>query len=103
MPKKLKSELDPATVGTTLDTAPAGALEVDVSDPASVSTSSKSKRQPLTLKDYISGAPVKATPEEVEAVQVFSRRLVEELGYPKANIKTRPQHSVRSTPSGKSG
>ena len=30
--------------------------------------------------DYISGKLVKATPEEVEAVQVFSQRLVEDFG-----------------------
>ena len=28
------------------------------------------------LLDFISGEPIKATPEEVEAVQVFARRLV---------------------------
>lgn len=52
------------------------------------------------IKDYISGIPVKATPEEIDAVQVFSRRLVEDYGYPKANIHTRPQWRVRSSPSG---
>lgn len=53
-----------------------------------------------TLTDYISGKSVRATPEEVEAVQVFSRRLVEELGYPKDYIQTRPQLRVRIAPSG---
>ena len=52
--------------------------------------------------DYITEKPVKATPEEVEAVQVFARRLVEEFGYPKELITTRPQHRVRKQPSGKS-
>ena len=51
------------------------------------------------IRDYISGTPVKATPEEVEAVQVFSQRLCEDYGYPKANIQTRPQFRVRSSPS----
>lgn len=50
--------------------------------------------------DYITGNPVKATPEEVEAVQVFARRLVEDFGYPKTLITTRPQHRVRRRPSG---
>ena len=31
--------------------------------------------------DYISGVELNATPEEVEAVQVFSRQLVEDYGY----------------------
>jgi type I restriction enzyme M protein len=51
------------------------------------------------LVDYVSGKLVRATPEEVDAVQVFSKRLVEELGYPKALLQTRPQFRVRSRPS----
>jgi type I restriction enzyme M protein len=51
------------------------------------------------ILDYISGQPVKATPEEVEAVQVFARRLVEDYGYPKEHIQTRPQYRVRKHPS----
>lgn len=51
------------------------------------------------ILDYISGQPVKATPEEVEAVQVFSQQLVDDYGYPKNNIQTRPQYRVKSTPS----
>lgn len=49
--------------------------------------------------DYISGRRVRATPEEVEAVQVFSRRLVEDYGYPLKHIQTRPQFKVRKRPS----
>ncbi len=49
--------------------------------------------------DFISGIPVKATREEVEATQVFSRRLVEDFGYPKSHIITRPQYRVRRRPS----
>ena len=64
---------------------------------------SSAARAPATVTDYVSGKQVRATPEEVEAVQVFSRRLVEELGYPKAHIQTRPQYRVRSTPSGGGG
>ncbi|MDW9468673.1 N-6 DNA methylase [Sinorhizobium meliloti] len=55
---------------------------------------------PVTITDYISGKSVRATPEELDAVQVFSKRLVEELGYPKEYIQTRPQFRVRSSPSG---
>lgn len=51
------------------------------------------------IVDYISGKLVKATPEEVEAVQVFAQRLVEDFGYPKEVITTRPQFRVRPRPS----
>ncbi|MBA2861035.1 N-6 DNA methylase [Methanococcus maripaludis] len=49
--------------------------------------------------DFISGNEVKATPEELEAVQVFSRQLVEDYGYPKEYIQTRPQFRVKVRPS----
>lgn len=49
--------------------------------------------------DYISGVQVKASPEEVEATQVFSRILVEDYGYPKSHIQTRPQFRVKASPS----
>ena len=52
------------------------------------------------VEDYISGISVRATPEEIEAVQVFARRLVEDYGYLKDHIQTRPQWRVRSSPSG---
>ncbi|MDR1809407.1 MAG: hypothetical protein LBR34_03245 [Prevotella sp.] len=46
------------------------------------------KNVELTVIDYISGVLVNATPEEIEAVQVFSKQLVEDYGYPKApNVK----------------
>ena len=51
------------------------------------------------LIDYISDTPVRATPEEVDAVQVFSRMLVEDYGYPKELIQTRPQWRVKVRPS----
>ena len=49
--------------------------------------------------DYISGTQVKASPEEVEATQVFSKILVEDYGYPKEHIQTRPQFHVKVRPS----
>ena len=52
------------------------------------------------IADYISGLEVKAGPEEVEAVQPFSRRLVEEYGYYKDQVQTRPQFRIKSSPSG---
>jgi type I restriction enzyme M protein len=50
--------------------------------------------------DFISGDEVRATPEELDAVQIFARRLVEDFGYPKTVITTRPQFRVRASPSG---
>ena len=49
--------------------------------------------------DFISGEQVKATPEEKEAVQVFARQLVEDYGYKKDQIQTRPQYRVKVRPS----
>ncbi|MGI8744738.1 MAG: N-6 DNA methylase [Bryobacteraceae bacterium] len=51
------------------------------------------------VEDYISGISVRATPEEVEAVQVFVERLVKDYGYEKSQIQTRPQFRVRKRPS----
>lgn len=51
------------------------------------------------LIDFISGQEIKATPEEVEAVQVFAKQLVEDYGYPKSYIQTRPQFRVKVRPS----
>ncbi len=48
------------------------------------------------LRDYISGLEIKATPEEVEAVQVFSKQLVEDYCYSKQQIQTRPQFKLNS-------
>lgn len=52
-----------------------------------------------TVRDYVSGRMVQATPEEVEAVQVMSRRLVEDFGYPVTHLQTRPQWRVATSPS----
>ncbi len=51
------------------------------------------------LIDFISGNEVKATPEEVEATQVFSKRLVQEYSYKVSQIQTHPQYHVRRHPS----
>lgn len=58
--------------------------------------------RPGYIFDYISGEAVKATPEETQAVQVFQKRLVEDYGYPKSQIRTRPQFRVRKRPSDES-
>lgn len=50
--------------------------------------------------DFISGQEIKATPEEVDAVQIFAKQLVEDYAYPKTHIRTRPQYRVRQRPSG---
>lgn len=49
--------------------------------------------------DFISVQEVKATPEEIEAVQTFAKQLVEDYGYPKDHIQTRPQFRVKARPS----
>lgn len=51
------------------------------------------------IRDFVSGVPVRISPEEVQAVQVFSKRLVEDYGYPKSCVATRPQYRVRARPS----
>ena len=53
----------------------------------------------IYILDYISGIQIKETPEEIDAVQVFSKQLVEDYGYPKDLIQTRPQFRVKSRPS----
>jgi type I restriction enzyme M protein len=55
--------------------------------------------KPGYIIDYISGQEIKAVPEEIEAVQVFSQRLVEDYGYDKKQIQTHPQFRVRKRPS----
>lgn len=60
-----------------------------------------SERQPHnnTIADFISGLPVRTNSEELHAVQVFSRILVNDYGYPKSHIRTRPQWRVKARPS----
>src|ERR1700681_1770754 len=61
---------------------PPGIPSDEAPDPLSPQAAGSS-RAPATITDYVSGRQVRATPEEIDAVQVFSKRLVEELGYPK--------------------
>lgn len=69
-------------------------------DSESGATANKmSKPAKKQIKDFISGRNVPATLEEIGAVQVFARRLVEDYGYRKNQIQTRPQHRVRKRPS----
>ena len=49
--------------------------------------------------DCVSGQEVKATPEEIQAVQPFAMKLMEDYGYPKSHIQTRPQWHVKVRPS----
>lgn len=51
------------------------------------------------ILDFVSKIQVKATPEEIEAVQVFSKQLIEDYEYPKELIQTHPQFRVKSRPS----
>lgn len=50
-----------------------------------------------TIIDYVSGLEVNATPEEIEAVQVYSKILVEDYGYDKKQIQTHPQFRVKKS------
>lgn len=84
---------------TRIDAAPSEAPLADALTPTEGEGPGVSSKAPATVTDYVSGKAVRATPEEVEAVQVFARRLVDELGYPKTHIQTRPQFRVRATPS----
>lgn len=52
------------------------------------------------VRDFIADVEVRATKEEIDAVQVFARRLVEDYGYLKQEIQTHPQYKVRQRPSG---
>lgn len=63
------------------------------------STQPDSGEPPGYIQDFISGTLVRATPEELDGVQVFARRLVEDYGYSKEQIQTRPQFRVRKRPS----
>ena len=49
--------------------------------------------------DCISGQELRSTPEELQAVQPFAEKLMEDYGYPKSNIQTHPQWRVKSRPS----
>lgn len=49
--------------------------------------------------DFISGKKIRATPEELQAVQPFLKKLVEDYGYPKAHIVAHPQWRVKVRPS----
>ena len=70
------------------ETTPAGA-EAEIA--ASVSDG--------RITDIISGRKIPATPEEVEAVQPFIRQLLDDYGYPKEHLRTRPQWHVKTSPS----
>lgn len=53
----------------------------------------------VKVKDFISGMEVNSTPEEVDAVQPFSKKLVEDYGYPQSHVQTRKQFRVKASPS----
>lgn len=59
----------------------------------------KNKIKDGYIVDFISGKEIKATPEEIEAVQVFAKQLVQDYNYPKEYIQTRPQFRVKVRPS----
>jgi len=47
------------------------------------------------IKDYITGKLLREKPEEVEARQIFEKRLVEEYGYSKGQIQTVPEFWIQ--------
>lgn len=51
------------------------------------------------VTDLISGKEASSTPEEVDAVQAFSKKLVEDYGYPRSHIQARSQFGVKAHPS----
>ncbi|MCL2597008.1 MAG: hypothetical protein FWD66_04990 [Paludibacter sp.] len=53
------------------------------------------KNESISISDLISEVQGNTTPEEMEAVQVFSRQLVEDYGYPKEPVQTRPQYRTK--------
>lgn len=55
------------------------------------------------ILDFISGKEIKSTPEELDAVQPYSKILVNDYNYPLDQIITRPQYRVKSCPSDTSG
>lgn len=61
----------------------------------------KSETKEGYIRDYVSGVFVKANPEELEAVQVYSEVLHKDYGYPLSHIQTRPQWRVKVRPSDK--
>ena len=75
-------------------------VEAMISDENSLAPQPESTEvKPGYVRDYVSGSVVKASPEEVEALQIFARRLVEDYGYPINCLQTRPQFRVRKRPS----
>ena len=73
----------------------------DVSESEEVEGENTEEESPEeeTIVDFISRRRVPATPEEVNAVQVFAHRLVEDYGYRKDQMQTHPQFRIRSRPS----
>jgi len=80
----------------------ANAIELPDLVEAQAAIAADGSLKPGYVRDYVSGLPVKASPEEIEAVQVFAQRLVEDYSYPKDRIQTRPQFRVRIRPSDES-
>lgn len=94
-----RSSRIPAEVVAKAAEAVVEAVEVSGDLDAVGATLADGTLEPGYVHDYVSGIPVKASREEVEAVQVFAQRLVEDYGYPKDRIQTRPQFRVRIRPS----
>jgi len=59
----------------------------------------EAETRPGQIRDFVSDQWIRATPEEIDAVQIMSRRLVEDYSYDPAQIQTHPQFRVRKSPS----
>ena len=55
------------------------------------------------IKDFISNKEIFITSEEIDSIQPISKELVENLGYPKENIITKPQFRISKSPSDNRG
>ena len=88
MAKAATVPLPPPTPGSADGPAPADLIDPSLGPESATPSPIKTLQ---TVTDYISGKQVKASAEEIEAVQVFARKLVDDLGYPKSHIQTRPQ------------
>ena len=93
MPRKPEEQLELELDGDDLDE------ELEDLEPSPEVVAAERNADRGYVVDYVSRQRVRATPEELDAVQVFSQRLVEDFDYPIEVLQTRPQFRVRMRPS----
>lgn len=79
-----------------------GSRNVEMEEDTHSASNEVSELKDGYIIDFISGLPVKNTPEQADALQVISQRLVDEYHYDKRQIQTQPQFRVRKRPSDES-